>query len=230
MRDEKRRYLRVSVDVNADVWVQIEKKFKGRVTNISEAGLFVETAMQVQLGSFVLIKLSNPEFIFGMTVRQVARNGFGAEFGSMSSAHREGISTLVKKQKQATVTSVVETPTLMLLSDNALYPILVNGLKAADFSVLEISDLDSAISSMDRFDVVGVISDYVVGGKDTFPTLKKIKELKSIRNFPVIMYSGRYVVPSRQFEDIGIQCFSKSSTTIKTVIGHIKRSLLTDEV
>ncbi len=230
MKNERRRYLRVSVELNVDVSVQIDRKYGGRVTDISEAGLFVETNMRVAQGSFVLIRFYNPTILFGITVRRVAANGFGAEFGSMSNSHREAISTFLRINNQATVSSVVQMPAFMLLCDGGLHPILVNALKAAGFTVLEVSDIDKAISSIDRFDVVGIISDYIVGGKDTLSVLRKIKEQKNRLNFPVIMYSGRYDVPYNKFKEVGIQCFSKSTTTIKDLIGHIKRSLLEDEV
>jgi len=44
---------------------------------------------------------------------------------------------------------------------------------------------------MDRSDVAGLISDYIVGGKETFSTIKGIKEDGGRHNFLVVMYSGR---------------------------------------
>jgi hypothetical protein len=229
MKNEKRRYMRVSVEVDVEVSLQLDKKSNGRVTDISEAGLFVTTGLHVAEGSFVLIKLSDHKIIFGATVRRVAINGFGAEFGSMSKSHRETISKLLSETHQVTVSSVVQTPTFILLCDYGLHPILVNALKAAGFSVLEVSSIDKVIASIDKFDVVGVVSDYIVGGEDTISILRKITEQKNKRSMLVILYSGRYDVPFKQFEEIGIQCFTKSTTTIKNLIGHIKRRFLEDD-
>ena len=86
---------------------------------------------------------------------------------------------------------------------------------------------DKAISSMERFDVVGVVSDYIVGGKDTLSILEEIKD-RQPQNIPVIMYSGRYDVPYKEFEELGIQCFAKYNTNPKNLVSHIKMGSLED--
>ncbi|MGO9378889.1 MAG: PilZ domain-containing protein [Dissulfurispiraceae bacterium] len=225
MKNEGRRHSRVAVEVDVDVSVQISKKHSGHVTDISEAGLFVETSNHVEEGSFVVIKFTGHKIMFGATVRRVAVNGFGAEFGSMNEAHREVISRFVPTPKQAKVSSVVQMPTVMLLCDEGSHSILAHELKEAELAFLEVRSIDKVISSMDRFDVICVVSDYIVSGKDTFTILREIKEQKQRPNFPVVMYSGRYDVPYKKFEELGIQCFSKSNTSPRSLVRHIKRGL-----
>jgi CheY-like chemotaxis protein len=222
MKTERRRHVRVAVEVDVDVSVQINKTHCGRVTDISETGLFVEPDNHVEKGNFVVIRFYGQKIMFGATVRRVAENGFGAEFGSMNDAHREVISRFIPKPKQAKVSLVVQMPTVMLLCDEGSHPILTHELEKEGFSVLEVRSIDKVISSMERFDVVGVVSDYMVGGKDTLSVLKEIKQ-EEPRNFPVIMYSGRYDVPHKKFEELGIQCFSKGTTPPKNLVSHIKR-------
>jgi len=222
MKNERRRYMRVSVEVDVDVSVQISKKHSGHVTDISEAGLFVETSNQLEEGSFVVIKFSGQKIMFGATVCRLAANGFGAEFGSMNEAHREVISRFIPTPKQAKVSSVVQMPTVMLLCDEGSHSILAHELKEAELAFLEVRSIDKVISSMDRFDVICVVSDYIVGGENTLSILGKILEQEQHRNFPVIIYSGRYDVPYEKFEELGIKCFPKSNTTPKNLIRHIK--------
>ncbi len=224
MKNERRRHTRVAVEVNVEVSVQINKKHEGRVTDISETGLFVETNKHTEEGSFVIIKFSGQNIMFGATVRRVTANGFGAEFGSMNEAHRKVISSFIPKAKRAKVLSAVQMKTVMLLCDNGSHSILEHELKAAGFAVLEVKSIDKVISSMEHFDVVSVVSDYVVGGKDTYSILREIKEQKQRLNFPVVMYTSRYDVPWEQFEEIGIQCFFKSNTSPKNLVSHIKSS------
>lgn len=222
MQTERRRHARVAVEVDVDVSVQIDKTHCGRVTDISETGLFVEPGNYVKKDDFVVIRFYSEKIMFGATVRRVAENGFGAEFGSMNDAHREVISRFIPKPKQAKVSLVVQMPTVMLLCDGGSHLVLTRELEKAGFSVLEVRSIDKVISSMERFDVVSVVSDYMVGGKDTFSVLKKIKQ-EQMRNFPVVMYSGRYDVPHKKFEELGIQFYSKSTTTPKNLASYIKR-------
>jgi|GEM_PF-1578401 hypothetical protein len=227
MKNERRRNTRVNVEVDVEVSVQINKKHSGRVSDISEAGLFVETSEHLTKGSFVVIRFSGQNIMFGATVCRVAENGFGVEFGSMNDAHREVISRIIPKSHQAQVSSVVQMPTVMLLCDEGSHSILEHELKKAGYTVLEVKSMDRVISSMARFDVVGVVSDYIVGGKDTLSILKKIKEKQSL-NFPVMMYSGRHDVQYKKFEEFGIQCFSKSTTSPRSLVSHIKTCLSVD--
>jgi hypothetical protein len=227
MKNEKRRHTRVNVEVDVEVSVQINKKHGGRVTDISETGLFVETSQHLTKGSFVVIRFSGQNIMFGATVRRVAENGFGVEFGSMNDARREVISSIIPKSHQAKVSSVVQMPTVMLLCDEGSHSILEQELKKAGYTVLEVKSMDRVISSMELFNVVGVVGDYIVGGKDTLPILKKIKEKQPL-NFLVMMYSGRHDVPYKKYKECGIQCFSKSTTSPKGLVSHIKTCLSTD--
>ena len=222
MQPERRRHARVAVEVDVEVSVQINKTHCGRVTDISETGLFVEPGNHVEKGNFVVIRFHGQKIMFGATVRRVAENGFGAEFGSMHDAHREVISRFIRKPKQAKVSLVVQMPTVMLLCDGGSHPVLTRELETAGFAVLEVRSIDKVIASMERFDVVGVVSDYMVGGKDTLSVLKEIKQ-EEPRNFPVVMYSGRYDVPHKKFEELGIKFFSKSTTTPKNLVSYIKK-------
>ncbi len=117
--------------------------------------------------------------------------------------------------------------TVMLLCDDGSRSILEHELGKTEFAVLKVRNIDKVISSMERFDVVGVVSDYIVGGKDTLPILKEIKE-RQPRNIPVIMYSGRYDVPYNKFEECGIQCFAKYNTSPKNLVSHIERDFFKD--
>jgi CheY-like chemotaxis protein len=224
MNNERRRHTRVAVEVDVDVSVQLNKKHCGRVTDISEAGLFVETDNHVEKSNFVVIKFSGERIMFGATVRRVVETGFGAEFGSMNDAHRKVISRFIPEPKKAKVSLVVQMPTAMLLCDDGAHSILANELEKAGFAVLEVRSIDKVISSMERFDVVAVISDYVVGGKDTLSTLKEIQQEQK-RDFPVVMYSGRHDIPYKTLEGLGIKFFSKSSTIPKNLVSHIKKGL-----
>lgn len=227
MKDERRRHERVAVEVDVEVSVQINKKHCGRVTDISEAGLFAETDDHVEAGNFVVIRFSGQQVMFGATVRRVAENGFGAEFGSMNDTHREVISKFIPKPKQAKVSMAVQMPTVMLLCDDGSHSVLARELEKAGFAVLEVRSTDKVISSMERFDVVGVVGDYIVGGVETLPILNKIRQGQP-RNFPVVMYSGRHDAPCKKYEELGIQCFSKSNTIPKNLVGHIKSGLSGD--
>ena len=62
--------------------------------------------------------------------------------------------------------------TVILLCDDGSRSILEHELEKAEFAVLKVRSIDKAISSMERFDVVGVVSDYIVGGKNTLSILK----------------------------------------------------------
>ncbi|MGO9952014.1 MAG: PilZ domain-containing protein [Dissulfurispiraceae bacterium] len=224
MNSERRRHARVDVDVDVEVSVQLNKKHYGRVTNVSEAGLFVETSNHVELGDFVVLSLSDQKIMFSATVRRVVANGFGAEFGSMSDAHREVISRFIPKPEQAKVSSVVQMPTVMLLAENRWHSILEHLLKEAGFAVLELISIDKVISSMQRFDVACVVSDYIFSGTDTLSIFNKIKEEQPL-DAPVIIYSGRHDIPYKKFEELGIQCFSKSITSPRKLVSHIKKSI-----
>ncbi|MGO9379038.1 MAG: PilZ domain-containing protein [Dissulfurispiraceae bacterium] len=229
MKNERRQHTRVTVEVDVEVSVQIDKNHRGRITDISEAGLFVETRNHVEEGSFIVIEFLGEIIMFGATVRRVAANGFGAEFGSMNKAHREVISRFIPRPQLARVSLVIQMPTVMLLCDEGSYPILERELKAGGFEVLEVRSIDKAISLLERFDVMGVVSDYIVGGKDTLSILNKIKERKIQPNFPVVIYSGRYDVPCNKFEELGIQCFSKGSTSPGNIVSHLKESFFKDD-
>jgi hypothetical protein len=226
---KERRHTRVAVEGDVEMSVQIDRNYRGRVTDISEAGLFVETGSHVEEGNFIVIEFFGETIMFGATVRRVVENGFGAEFGSMDDAHREVISRFIPKPRQARVSSVVQMPTVMLLCDDGLYSNLVHELEEAELAVVEVRSVDKVITSLERFDVVGVVSDYSVGGKETLPILIKIKEQKQQRNFPVIIYSGRYDVPNIKFEEFGIQCYSVSDTSSKNLVSHIKRIFSEDD-
>ena len=228
MNKERRRYTRVPVAVDVDVSVQIDKKHRGRVTDISEAGLFIEPVIMWRRAIFFVIQFIGEIIMFGATVCRIAANGFGAEFGTMNDVHREVISRYIPMTKQAKVSLIHQTPTIMLLSENRSHAILEHELKAAGFEVLEVRSIDKAISSMERFDVVGVISEYIVGGKETVSILKKIKEWKRPLNFPVIMYSSRYDLPYKRLEELGIQCFIKSNTSPRNLVAHMKMNFTED--
>jgi len=174
MKDERRRYARVAVEVDVEVSVQINKKHYGQITDISEAGIFVETGNHVEVGDFIVIRFSDQKIMFSATVRRVTENGFGASFGSMNDAHREAIIRFIPKPEQITLASVVQTPTVMILCDNGSHTILVQMLKEAGFAVLEVMSTNKVISSMERFDVVGVVSDYIFEGKDTLSVLNEL--------------------------------------------------------
>ncbi|MGO9379679.1 MAG: PilZ domain-containing protein [Dissulfurispiraceae bacterium] len=227
MKNERRRHTRVAVEVDVEVSVQIYKKCCGRVTDISETGFFAESGSNVAKGSFVVIKLSGQKIMIGATVHRVAENGFGAEFGSMNDARREVISSYLPKPDHAKVSLVSQMSTVMLLCDDESRPIHEHELEKAGFAVLKVRSIDKVIPSMERFHVVGVVSDYIVGGNDTLSILKQIKEEQE-RNIPVVMYSGRYDVPHKIFEELGIQCFSKSFTSPRNLVGYIKKSISED--
>jgi hypothetical protein len=213
MTDERRRYSRVTVEIDVEVSVQINRKCAGRVTDISESGLFVESSKHVEQGDFVVMKFTGQKILFGAIVRRVLTGrGFGAEFGRMNEVHRETISRYLKEDVRATVSSVVPLPTMMFVCDDGSYSFLSREFKEAGFAVLEVRSTEKIISSMESFDVVGIISEYIVGGKDTLSTLRKIKDKKRKLDFPVVLYSGRYDVPNGKFEEIGIQCFFKHNT------------------
>jgi len=224
MENERRRYRRVAVDVDVDVSVQVNKKLCGRATDLSEAGIFVETALGVEKGNFVVIRFSGEKIMFGATVRRVTEKGFGAEFGAINDAHRQVISRFIPNPKQAKVSLAVQMPTVMLLSDIGVHSILMNELEKAGFAVVEVRSIDKVIPSIERFDVVCVIADYIVGGKETLPVLKDIRS-EQPRNFPVILYSGRYDVPAKKFEELGIPLFAKSITAPKDLVSRIKSAL-----
>jgi len=131
MQTERRRHARVAVEVDVDVSVQINKTHCGRVTDISEIGLFVEPGNHVKKDNFVVIRFYGEKIMFGATVRRVAENGFGAEFGSMNDAHREVISRFIPKPKQAKVSLVVQMPTVMLLCDGGSHLVLTLELEKA---------------------------------------------------------------------------------------------------
>ena len=223
MKNE-RRHTRVAVERDVEVSVQIDRNYRGRVTDISEAGLFVETGSNVEKGNFIVIEFLGEIIMFGATVRRVVENGFGVEFGSMDDAQRDVISRFIPKPNQAEVSYVVQMPTVMLLCDDGSYSILVHELEEAELAVLDVRSVDKVISSLECFNVVGVVSDYIVGGKDTLPILIKIKERKQQRNFPVIMYSGRCDIPYIEIQEFGIQCYSKRDVSSKNLVSHIKQS------
>ena len=228
MNNERRRHARVTVEADVEVSVQINKKHCGRVTDISEAGLFVETSDHVEKGNFVVIRFAGHKIMFSAVVRRVTENGFGAEFGSMTDAHREVISRFIPKPKRARVSSVIQMPTVMLLCDNGSHSILEHELRKAGFTVLDVKSLNKVISSLERFDIIAVVSEYIVEGKDTLSILSKIREQKQQRNLSVIIYSGRYDVPYKKLQELGIQFFPKSTTTPKNLVTHIKRSASKD--
>ena len=229
MTDERRRYARVSIELDVEVSVQINKKHHGHITDISEAGIFVETSNHVEVGDFIVVRFADQKIMFSATVRRITENGFGAEFGSLNDAHREAILSFIPKPEQIKVSSVVQMPTVMILCDKGSHAILANMLKEAGFSVLEVMSINKVISSMERFDVAGVVSDYIFDGEDTLSILNKIKKQKNDQKFPVIIYSGRYDVPYKKFEELGIQCFSKSITSPRNLVSHIKKSISEDK-
>lgn len=224
MTSERRRHVRVAVEVDVDVSVQINKKHCGRITDISEAGFFAKPCNHIEVGSFVVIRFTGQKIMFGATVRRVTQDGYGAEFGSMTDAHREVISRYLPVPEQAKVSLALKMSTVMLLCDDESRSLHEHELEKAGFAVLKVRSTDKVKSSMERFDIVGVISDYIVGGQDTLSILKEIKEDENQRNLPVIIYSGRYDVPSQKFEELGIRCFSKHNTTPKNLVSHLKQN------
>ena len=176
MKSERRRHMRVAVEVDVEVSVQINKKYCGRVTDISETGFFAESTNHLEAGSFVVIKFSGQKMMLGATVHRVAENGFAAKFGCMNDARREVISSFLPKPEQAKVSLASQMSTVMLLCDDESRSIHEHELEKAGFAVLKVRNIDKVISSMERFDVVGVISDYIVGGEETLSILKEIKE------------------------------------------------------
>ena len=231
MSKERRRHVRVTVEIDVEISVQINRKHMGLVTDITEAGLFVETTKHVEEGDFIVIKFSGKKIMFGATVcRVVTGKGFGAKFGSMNEAHREAISKYRSpKTEQVNVSSVSQQPTMMLLCDSGSHSLLSRELKEAGFGVVEVGSTDKVFPSMERFDVVGVVSESVVGGKDTLLILEKIKKEKKQLNFPVILYSSRYDFPHKKIEELGIQCFFKYNTTAGNLASQIKRSYSKDD-
>lgn len=224
MKSERRQHKRVAVEVDVEVLVHVDKKRAGLVTDISETGLFVQTIKHVEVGNFVVIKFSGQQVMFGATVHRVTENGFGAKFGGINDAHRDAIASFLPKTIHSTVSSVVQMPTVMLLCDNGSYSILEQKLKEAGFAVLQVKSIDKVIFAIELLDVVCIVSDYIVGGKDTLSILKKIKEPNKQLDFPVIIYSGRYDVPYKQFELLGVQCFYKHNTSPLTLVRHIKKT------
>jgi hypothetical protein len=226
MQTERRRHARVSVDIDVEVSVQISKKLKGRVTDMSEAGLFVTPGDNIEKGNFVVVRFTGHNMMFGAVVRRVVENGFGAEFGSMSIAHRDILLKFIPRPDLAKVSLAAQMPAIMLMCDEGANPILESELQKAGFSVLSVRSLDKALPSMERFDVVGVISDYLVGNKDTLSILSRIAEQEKARKSPVFLYSGRHDAPYRKFEESGVRCFSKSTVTPKNLVAHLKKAFL----
>ncbi len=224
MENERRRYARVAVEVDVELSLQIGRKISGRVTDISEAGIFVESDAKVEIGDIVVIRFSGQRTMFGAAVRRLAEKGFGAEFGHLGDAHHEIISRFIPKPERTMISTVVKLPAVMLLCDEGPESKIDQELKSAGFEILKVRNTEKAIASMESFDVAAVISDYMVGGKDTLLTLRKIKELKQKRNIPVFLYSGRYDVPCKKFEEYGIPCFLKSSTSPKSLVSYISKS------
>lgn len=224
MSKERRRHLRIVVEIDVEVSVQINKKDIGKVVDLSESGLFVETGMHVEMNNFVVIKLSGETIMFGATVRRVTGKGFGAEFGCMTDSHRDAISNFHLKSGKADVASTEPLPTIMLIGDHGAYPSLGSELKAAGYAVLEVRNVDKVFSSLARFDVVGVVSEYVVGGRNTLSTLEAIKGIKKQPQFPVILYSGRYDVPQQMIEELGIPCFFKYNTASNNLVCYITQN------
>lgn len=101
MNKERRRNTRLVVEIDAEVL--INGKRAGLVTDLSEAGLFVETSAHIETGNFAVIKFSSQTIMFGATVRRVTGRGFGAEFGYMNAAHREVISRLLQEKGRVNV-------------------------------------------------------------------------------------------------------------------------------
>jgi CheY-like chemotaxis protein len=226
--NERRRYIRVAIEVNVEISLQINKKNLGRVIDISEAGIFVETGNHVENGDIVVIRFTGQQVMFGATVRRVAENGFGAEFGYMTNTHREVIASFIPKPKQAKVSVIIQRPTVMLLFDNESFSILERELNDAGFDVLKVTSIDKVISSMQRFAVAAVVSEYMLSGRDTLSILKEIKEQEQHRKFPVIMYSGRYDVPCNKYEKIGIQCSFKRNISPRNLALQIKKNTCED--
>jgi len=222
MGAERRRFARIAVDIDVEISVQINKKGNAKVINISKSDLFVESNLHVNVGNLIVIKLPGQEIMIGANVRRVTETGFGAEFGRMSDKHREALSACHTETERTEISSVAPLPTVMLVSDPPMLSSLASELKLAGFAVLETKNAAKVLSLLSRFKVVGIISEYLVGGKSMMPILR---EVKTENNIPIILYSSRYDVPQREFAEKGIDCFFKYNTCTKCAVFFLKESI-----
>jgi len=222
MGAERRRYARIAVDIDVEISVQIDKKGNAKVVNISKSDLFLEADLHVNVGNLIVIKLPGQEIMIGASVRRITATGFGAEFGRMSDKHREALSACLTKTGRTEVSSIAPLPTVMIVSDLSIHASLVGELELSGFAVLETKNVEQVLSLISRFNVVGIVSDYIVGGKAMLPILTRVK---TVTNLPVIIYSNRYDLPQAEFVEKGIDCFFKYNTCSKCAVFHLNKRI-----
>jgi c-di-GMP-binding flagellar brake protein YcgR len=107
---DRRRYPRVRVDFDADVWVSRGDKFihvRGHLVILGEGGAFLELAKNYAIGS--RLKLRFTTAIFGdIACQAVVRNSFegkgvGTEFVDMDPADQERIAAFIERTRRSRV-------------------------------------------------------------------------------------------------------------------------------
>ncbi|HMK57255.1 MAG TPA: PilZ domain-containing protein [Dissulfurispiraceae bacterium] len=222
MADEKRRHKRVRVSVP----VTINRAVRGKVVDLSESGVFIETVAPMEKGAALVIQFDNSErkMLFGAVVRQSTRKkgrsfGFGAELGNLTPDHRSFLRALIDA---VSYEPAVDLPIILLIDEDMTSRfIFTKVIREGGYNVITREDFSDLLVVFEHHNPAAVVMDY------TDETLRAAKSIRGIdEKIPIIILSKLPHIPIEKFIDLDIKHYPKYKVTPLKFVNDVLRKIV----
>jgi len=198
---EKRRHRRIQVSIP----ITINRSLKARVVDISESGVFVEATEPIGTSTALVIQFDegDSEMLFGAIVRHANKKkgrvyGFSAEFGSLTSDHKELVHALIE------TINIIKSDTgapiiIMIDGDATTRDTYGKVMRDEGYDVITRETVRDISVVFGQCDPVGMMIDYT---EDTIEAVKAIRGKN--KKVPIVIISRLPQMPIEKFVGLDV--------------------------